>query len=119
MAVFGKFLKDFENIKGYNKEKFINDELELDKDILFLGENVKEYSLNTCIFLQKRINFDEMLARRKLTTSSRYVGVTKLKDSKWQVTYVHNGKNIYGGRFKTEKEAHLAYETLKQQYRGE
>ena len=86
---------------------------------MYFGENIKEYSLNTCVFLPKRINFDEMLARRKLITSSRYVGVSKLKDGKWQVTYVHNGKNIYGGRFKTEKEAHAAYEALKRQYEGE
>ena len=59
-----------------------------------------------------------MLGRRKLRTSSRYVGVTKLKDGKWQVTYSHNGKAIYGGRYKTEYDPHLAYEKLKEKYKN-
>lgn len=113
---FENFLKDIENIRGYDRQKFLNGEIELDKDISYIGENNKEYSIKTCIFLKSKINFDEKLARRKLETSSRYVGVTKLKDGKWQVTYVHKGKNIYGGRYDTEKDAHIAYERLKGKY---
>lgn len=33
-----------------------------------------------------------------------------------RITYVHNSKNIYGGRYETEYEAHLAYEKLKEKY---
>lgn len=113
---FEKFLKDIPLIKGYDKDKFFNNELELDKDMSYIGNGFKEYSLKTCVFLPYKINFSEMLARRKLHTSSRYVGVTKLKDDKWQVTYCAPHKNIYVGRFSTEKEAHEAYEKFKKEY---
>lgn len=113
---FEYFYKDIPNIKGYNEQKFLKGEIQLDKDMSYIGSNNKIYSIETCIFLPNRINFDEMLGRRKLTTTSRYVGVTRLKDGKWQVTYVHNSKNIYGGRYETEYEAHLAYEKLKEKY---
>lgn len=114
---FENFLNDIPLIKGYDKEKFLKDELELDKDMSYQFSGNKEYSLRTCEFLPYKVNFSEMLARRKLTTSSRYVGVTKLKDGKWQVTYCAPHKNIYVGRYKTEKEAHEAYEKFKKQYR--
>jgi len=114
---FKNFVKDIPEIKGYDREKFQAGELELDKDMSYVGHGSKEYSLNTCEFLPYRVNFSEMLARRKLHTSSRYVGVTKLKDGKWQVTFCGKHKNIYVGRFSTEKEAHEAYENFKKNYR--
>lgn len=110
---FENFLEDIKNIKGYNEEKFNNGELELDKDLSYSGSGNKIYSLYTCEFVSYKVNFQEMLARRKLKTSSRYVGVTKLKDGKWQSTLYHNGEYIYIGRFETEKEAHIEYEKLK------
>ena len=115
---FEYFLNDIPYIKGFDEQKFINKKIQLDKDMSYVGHKSKIYSINTCVFLPYRINFDEMLGRRKLRTSSRYVGVTKLKDGKWQVTYVHNGKAIYGGRYKTEYDAHLAYEKLKEEYKN-
>lgn len=114
---FEKFLKDIPLIRGYDKNKFLNGELELDKDMSYIGNGSKEYSLKTCQFLPYKINFAEMLARRKLNTSSRYIGVTKLKDGKWQVTYCTPHKNIYVGRFPSEKEAHEAYEEFKKNYK--
>lgn len=116
---FENFLVDIPLIKGYDQEKFQNGEIELDKDMSYVGDGNKEYSLQTCEFLPYRINFSEMLARRKLTTSSRYVGVTKLKDGKWQATYCapHN-QHIHVGRFSTEKEAHEAYEKFKENYKN-
>lgn len=113
---FENFVKDIPLIKGYNREKFQNGKLELDKDMSYVGYGNKVYSLETCEFLPYRVNFSEMLARRKLTTSSRYVGVTKLKDEKWQVTYCSKNKKFYVGRYSTEKEAHEAYEKFKLAY---
>lgn len=116
---FENFLEDIPLIKGYDYKKFKNGELELDKDMSYVGIGNKEYSLQTCEFLPSKINFAEMLARRKLNTSSRYVGVTKLKDGKWQVTYcAPHGRNIYLGRFSTEKAAHEAYENFKENYKN-
>lgn len=110
---FANFVNDFKKIKGYDEDRFLKGELELDKDLFYQGEGNKIYSLQTCSLIEHRKNFDEMLARRKLTTSSRYVGVTKLYDGKWQVTVVYNGKSIYGGRYSTEKEAYESYKKLK------
>ena len=42
-------------------------------------------------------------------TSSKYIGVTKLKDGKWQASISYKSKNIYIGRYNTEVEAHQAY----------
>lgn len=113
---FENFLKDISSITGYNKEQFYNGELQLDKDTLYDGVGDKIYSVDTCVFLPYKKNFDEMLKRRKTTTTSKYVGVTKLKCGKWQTTYYNSGKYIYGGRHSTEEEAHDAYLKLKEEY---
>ena len=49
------FVNDFKMIRGYNKELFLNGELELDKDILSNGKN-KEYSLSNCVLINHREN---------------------------------------------------------------
>lgn len=110
------FIKDLPKIKGYDETLFNNGELHLDKDIenYINGKENKEYSLSNCQFVSIKINHQEMLARLKQTTSSRYVGVTKLKSGKWQVTVVYNGRSFYGGRYINEKEASKAYQKLKE-----
>lgn len=50
-----KFAEDFKNIDGYNKEKLLNGELDLDKDIKSNGKN-REYSLDNCMLIDKTIN---------------------------------------------------------------
>ena len=50
-----KFIEDVVKIDGYNYEKFMNGELELDKDIKSNGKN-KEYSLENCMFVSKQEN---------------------------------------------------------------
>ena len=50
-----KFVEDVVKIDGYNYEKFMNGELELDKDIKSNGKN-KEYSLENCMFVSKQEN---------------------------------------------------------------
>lgn len=81
----------------------------LDKDVDYNGEGDKCYCLENCKFILQKDNFQEMLTRKKQNTSSRYVGVTRLKDGKWQASISYKSKNIYIGRYKTEKEAHFAY----------
>lgn len=115
------FIKDLPKIKGYDEKLFNDGKLQLDKDIenYINGKENKEYSLANCRFVSKKVNHQEMLARRKQSTSSRYVGVTKLKkDGKWQASISYKGKNIYIGRFSTEKEAHIAYENKKKELFG-
>lgn len=113
---FQFFYEDVPQIRGFNEEKFNNGLIVLDKDLNYFGDGNKQYSLKSCIFISKRVNFDEMLARRKLSTSSRYVGVTKLKDGKWQVTLCTKNGNIYLGRYSSEYEAHKKYEEEKKKY---
>lgn len=111
------FVKDIPLIHGYDEQLFRAHKLELDKDMQKFNKiSGFQYSLKTCQFVSSKINHQEMLARRKQKTSSRYLGVTKLKDGKWQASIVIKGKNKYIGRFTTEKEAHLAYEKAKQSY---
>lgn len=53
-----KFVEDFKNIDGYNEEKLLNGELELDKDIKSNGKN-KEYSLENCTLVSKHDNIKQ------------------------------------------------------------
>lgn len=50
--LLSNFVEDFKLIDGYDKEKFLNSELELDKDIKTNGTN-KIYSLDNCMFISK------------------------------------------------------------------
>lgn len=53
--LLSNFVEDFKKIDGYNEEKFLNGELQLDKDIKSNGKN-KEYSLDNCILISKSEN---------------------------------------------------------------
>lgn len=101
------FIEDIPLIKGYDEYLFRRGLLELDKDIRDAGR--KQYSLIGCQFVTRQTNHNEMMHRRKLHTSSKYVGVSKLRDGKWQSSISHHSKNIYIGRYDSEEEAHEAY----------
>lgn len=51
---FENFLYDLPFIKGFDYNKYINGELQLDKDILYMYN--KEYTLEKCCFVEKHIN---------------------------------------------------------------
>lgn len=53
--LLSNFVEDFIKIDGYDKENFLNGELELDKDIKSNGA-VKEYSLDNCMLVSKTEN---------------------------------------------------------------
>lgn len=106
---FEHFLEDFESISGFNRELFDKNMIVLDKDIKYKGFQEKQYSIQNCSFVSQVDNFQEMLTRRKRTTSSRYIGVSALKGGKWQASISYRRKNIYIGRFETEADAHKAY----------
>ena len=102
------FIEDIHLIKGYDEDLFFQGRLELDKDITNT-ETLKQYNLINCQFVSRRENHNEMMQRKKIHTSSKYVGITKLKDGKWQASISYQSKNLYIGRYNTEVEAHLAY----------
>lgn len=102
------FIEDLPLIKGYDERLFHQGLLELDKDIRDAGRRSK-YDLANCQFVTRQTNHNEMMRRRKPNTSSKYVGVTKLKDGKWQSSISHHSKNIYIGRYDSEEAAHKAY----------
>lgn len=106
---FANFVNDIVKIKGYDEDKFKNGEIVLDKDIDFDSYKPKMYCLKNCRFVKQSDNFQEMLTRKKQSTSSRYIGVTKLKNGKWQASISYKSKNVYIGRFNTEEDAHEAY----------
>ena len=115
---FENFLKDISKLDGYNKDLFDKGKIELDKDIKYKGFGNKQYNPNSCMFIPAVDNFQEMLSRRKQKTSSKYIGVTKLKDGKWQASISYKSKNIYIGRYNTEIEAHQAYVKKHQELYG-
>lgn len=65
---FENFLKDHENVDGWNKKLFLNHKLELDKDIK-QNDKLKIYSLNTCTFVSKNINLQY---RKPLSTQKNF-----------------------------------------------
>jgi hypothetical protein len=69
--------------------------------------NNSKSNLRPCTRSQNNTN-----RTKKLGTSSKYIGVTKLKSgNKWQATVVISGRKIYLGRFSVEEDAARAYDT--------
>ena len=64
--LLSNFVHDFKSIDGYDEEKFLNGELELDKDIKTNGVN-KEYSLENCTWVSHIEN-----VRQAMKTRDRY-----------------------------------------------
>jgi hypothetical protein len=56
---FSNFVLDISYIKGYDKNLLKDGLLELDKDL----SQSDIYSLNTCVFITKNINHNEMMSR--------------------------------------------------------
>ena len=83
---------------------------ELDKDFLSYGEKV--YSPETCAFIPKRMNYylGDCIERR----GQFALGVTYQADRKRFASYVRKaGRSVGLGRFKSEIEAHNAYQKAK------
>lgn len=120
---FENFYLDLPQVSGFDKDKFLKREIVLDKDTKFSFVLHKQYSLKNCVFISQKDNFQEGLARWKQRTSSRYVGITKLYDGKWQASICdmrkkEKNKNVYIGRYATEEEAHEAYKKKRKELYG-
>ena len=61
--ILSNFVKDFKLIDGYDETKFLNGELQLDKDIKSNGHN-KEYSLENCILINHSENIKQAMRTR-------------------------------------------------------
>ena len=110
---------NFQNFaKWYNENKYGNEKLHLDKDILVKGNKI--YSPETCILLPERINklFVKCDAKRGMYP----IGVHWDKDAnkfKAQCSILdENGKkktkNL--GRYNTSKDAFISYKVFKESY---
>ena len=86
-----KFAEDFVKLDGYDEEKFLNGELELDKDIKSNGKN-KEYSLENCMLISKSENTRQAVSTR----NNNYM----IGENNWMYGkgYLRWGEN--SGRFK-------------------
>lgn len=60
---FEKFMQDLPNIKGFDFEKYIKGEIQLDKDTIINGN--KEYSFEKCIFIDKIENIKNQITKSK------------------------------------------------------
>lgn len=77
------FVKHFKEIEGYDEEKFLKGELELDKDIKSNGTN-KEYSIENCMLVSKSENSKQANKTRvyKKGKDSPLYGIQKSEEHK-------------------------------------
>ena len=61
---FENFMKDLENILGFDYAKYINGEIQLDKDKLF--DNNKEYSFEKYCFIPRKENAQNQPTKKKI-----------------------------------------------------
>ena len=90
-----------------------NEQMHLDKDILFKGNKI--YSPDACIFVPERVN--NLFIKRNNSRGDLPIGVCYHKQrNKYQANCnILNGKK-YLGLYSTPEEAFLAYKTFKEQY---
>lgn len=75
----------------------------------------RKSNLRICTNAQNQWN-----QKKKLNKISKYKGVTFAKArNKWQVSFIHYKKIIWGGRFDSEKKAAQRYNELVGKFRGE
>ena len=83
------FVEDFKLIDGYDEEKFLKGELELDKDIKSNGIN-KEYSLENC----RLVNHSENTKQANKTRDNTYLqGENSHRYGKTGAMYGRTGEN--------------------------
>ena len=101
-SCFKRWFDDSEN--GYQEG------YHLDKDIIC--KNNKVYSAHTCCLAPSEIN--SLLTNRKQHRGAYPLGVTKLKNGKYQARIGEKRKSI--GTFNTPEEAFNAYKDVKERY---
>ena len=95
------FVEDFSKIDGYDEEKFLNGELELDKDIKSNGVN-HEYNLENCILVSKIENIRQSAKTRDnnyLQGENHYLfGKNRTEETKEKISKTRKEKGIAKGK---------------------
>lgn len=104
-------------------EKKLNRKLESNEQIDHIngdGLDNQEHNLRICVKQQNLFNSKKQKKYNKKKTISRYKGVCWRKDcKKWYTRIMFNGKSIYLGLFKNEKQAAKAYDQKAKELFGE
>ena len=110
--LLSNFVKDFKLIDGYDEEKFLNGELELDKDIKSNGQN-KKYSLENCMLTSRLKNSKQAMKTRD---NSYLIGKNNKKHR--AVACYDDEMNIinifYGGSCEAERETGISNSAITQ-----
>lgn len=102
---FTSFINDMKYITGHDEMmEFKYIDFEIDKDILVHGN--KEYSLDKCCFIPKKLNY--FFINRQSTNVTGFEGVTYFA-GKIEANVSANNKNRFLGYFDNELDAYLAY----------
>ena len=104
---------EWHNLQNYGKwddENYIEG-WQLDKDLL--SKEQKIYSPETCCFIPQELN--KFMTNIQQSNANGYIGARWHKRDKiWESSISINGKKTYLGRFNTEKEAHKAYQEVRE-----
>ena len=107
---------NYQNFAKWYEENYWgnNTKLQLDKDILIKGN--KEYSPNTCVFVNKYINC--LFTKSNNTRGDFPIGVSlyDVKDKRYMARYNENGKLIKIGVYDNPNDAFNAYKLFKEKY---
>lgn len=92
--LFSNFISDFKLINGYDEEKFLNGELELDKDIKSNGKN-KEYSLENCMLVSALENVKQATKTRDYTFGENHplYGKNHSEETKRKISKANKGNH--------------------------
>ena len=108
---FTNFLNFIKTLKGYKTKDEFGRRFHLDKDLLFKGN--KLYSRNTVCLLPPEVN--AFLTKSTSTRGKCMIGVSYHKRvHKFTAQFSYDGKLVHLGCYDSEKEAHLAYKTAKE-----
>ena len=105
---------NFQNFAKWYEEnyyKIANEEMHLDKDILYKGN--KLYSPNTCVFVPKTIN--SLFVKCNSSRNNLPIGVNKYKD-KFSINYSVGNKYMSVYNLSNEDEAFKQYKIMKETY---
>ena len=98
------FVEHFKKINGYDEEKFLSGELELDKDIKSNGQN-KEYSVNNCMLVSRSEN-------SKQSNKTMDYSHTQTEEFKQRMSKINKGKH------KTDEHKKKLSDAKKGKYNG-
>lgn len=117
--LLSNFIEDFPKITGYNEEKFLAGELELDKDIKSNGTN-KCYCLKECMLVSKKENIRQSNKtmdykseeyRRKIS-ESQFLTVAQINKN------TNNIINVFHGIKIAEESTNIAHQSISKCCKG-